>query len=324
MELDELYPMTPWPSRSRSPFEVKVTSNKKLRGGFWPPWGNPISTKFGGHIGNDLRYRNAKGCKNRSKGSQWGWGQSFWGTLSLRHFQRNPAFCFLRYCTHICTRQFYNKIESLKRRFMQVSEIQPPKDPPFPDFSRFCQSLAQYDVPAVADTRACYMSLERTQKIEQNGTNTIFNFASLGKPRPPKVGTLKKRHFVPISRRRRIRRVWRNLTQLTWIILHIVYYYNPKVSFLIFTFLEVVGVQSFKKTQFAKKSVFCNVLASASKKPAMPHKMQLYVAIVYKLDNTHRKNKKNRSSIKRVIRYQSFKNTQLVGCTTFMKLRTLT
>ena len=56
----------------------------------------------------------------------------------------------------------------------------------------------------------------------------------------------------------------------------------------------------------------------------MPHKVQLYVAIVYKLDNTHTKNKKIRSSIKRVIRYQSFKNTQLVGCTTFMKLRTLT
>ena len=56
----------------------------------------------------------------------------------------------------------------------------------------------------------------------------------------------------------------------------------------------------------------------------MPHEMQLYVAIVYMANNTHRKNKKNRSSIKRVIRYQSFKNTQLVGCTTFIKLRTLT
>ena len=206
----------------------------------------------------------------------------------------------------------------------QLWEIQPPKDPPFPGFSRFCQSLAPNDVTAVADTRACYTSLERAQKIEQNGTNTIFNFAFLGKPRPPKVGTLKKRHFAPSSKQRRIGYAWRNLTQLTRIILHIVNYYNPKFGLFIFTFLEVVRVQNYKNTQFAKKSVFCNVLASASKKPAMLRKVQLYIAIVYKLDNTHRKNKKNRSSIKRVIRYQSFKNTQLVGCTTFMKLRTLT
>ena len=166
MELDELYPTTPWPSRSRSPFEVKVTSKEKLRGGFWPPWGDPISTKFGGHIGNDPRYGNAKGCKNRSKGSHWGWGQSFWGTLSINQIHWNPVICFLRYCTHICTRQFYNKIESLKRHSMQLWEIQPPKDPPFPGFSRFCQSLAPNDVTAVADARACYTSLERAQKIE--------------------------------------------------------------------------------------------------------------------------------------------------------------
>ena len=184
--------------------------------------------------------------------------------------------------------------------------------------------MAPNDVTAVADTRACYTSLERAQKIEQNGTNTIFNFAFLGKPRPPKVGTLKKRHFVPSSRQRRIGYAWRNLMQLTWIKLHIVNYYNPKFGSFIFTFLEVVRVQNYKNTQFAKSLFFCNVLASASKKPAMLRKVQLYVAIVYKLDNTHRKNKKNRSSIKRVIRYQSFKNTQLVGCTTFMKLRTLT
>ena len=36
-----------------------------------------------------------------------------------------------------------------------------PQRPPFPGFSRFCQSLARYDVPAVADTRACYISLEK-------------------------------------------------------------------------------------------------------------------------------------------------------------------
>ena len=97
----------------------------------------------------------------------------------------------------------------------QLWEIQPPKDPPFPGFSRFCQSLAPNDVTAVADTRACYTSLERAQKIEQNGNNTIFNFASLGKARPPKIRTLKKRHFVPSSRQRCIGYAWRNLTQLT-------------------------------------------------------------------------------------------------------------
>ena len=107
-----------------------------------------------------------KVAKNRSKGSQWGWGQSFWGTLSLRHFEQNPAFCFLRYYTHICTRQFHTKIESLKRRSMQLLEIRLPKDPPFSGFSRLCQSLAPNDVTAVADTRACYTSLERAQKIE--------------------------------------------------------------------------------------------------------------------------------------------------------------
>ena len=83
-------------------------------------------------------------------------------------------------------------------------------------------------------------------------------------------------------------------------------------------------VQNYKNTQFAKNSFFCNVLGSAPKNPAMPHKMQLYGAIVYRANITHRKNKKNRSSIKRVKWYQSFKNTQLVGCTAFMKLRTLT
>ena len=98
---------------------------------------------------------------------------------------------------------------------MQLWEIQPLKDPPFPGFSRFGQSLARYDVTAVADTLACYTSLERAQKIEQNGTNRIFNFASLGKPRPPKVGTLKKRHFVPSSRHHHIGHARRNLTQLT-------------------------------------------------------------------------------------------------------------
>ena len=36
-----------------------------------------------------------------------------------------------------------------------------PKDPPFPGFSRFCQSLAPNDVTAVVDTQACYTSLER-------------------------------------------------------------------------------------------------------------------------------------------------------------------
>ena len=97
----------------------------------------------------------------------------------------------------------------------QLWEIQPPKDPPFPGFSRFCQSFAPNDVTAVADTRACYTSLERAQKIKQNGTNTIFNFAFLGKPRPPKVGTLKKRHFAPSSKQRRIGYAGRNLMQLT-------------------------------------------------------------------------------------------------------------
>ena len=98
---------------------------------------------------------------------------------------------------------------------MQLLEIRPHKDPPFPGFSRFCQSLAPNDVTAVADTRACYTSLERAQKIEQNGTNTIFNFAFLVKPRPSKVGTLKKHHFVQSLRHCRIRRARRNLTQFT-------------------------------------------------------------------------------------------------------------
>ena len=54
--------------------------------------------------------------------------------------------------------------------------------PPFPGFSCFCQSLARNGVTAVADTRACYTSLERAQKTQQNGTNTIFDFASLRLP----------------------------------------------------------------------------------------------------------------------------------------------
>ena len=139
--------------------------------------------------------------------------------------------------------------ESRFSHSMQVLEIQPPKDPPFPGFSRFCQSLAPNDVTAVVDTLACCISLERAQKIEQNGTNTIFNFASLGKARPPKVGTLKKCHFVPSSRQRRISHASRNLTQLTQFMPLIVYYNNLKVGLVIFIFLEVVGVQSYKKTQ---------------------------------------------------------------------------
>ena len=45
------------------------------------------------------------------------------------------------------------------------------------------------ELTANTDTRACYISLERAKKIEQNGTNTNFNFAFLGKPWPPKITT---------------------------------------------------------------------------------------------------------------------------------------
>ena len=72
-----------------------------------------------------------------------------------------------------------------------VWKIWPPKDPPLPGALRFCRSLVQNDVTAVADVQACNTSLERAQKIEQNDTNIIFNFASMEK-QPPKVSTLKK------------------------------------------------------------------------------------------------------------------------------------
>ena len=64
---------------------------------------------------------------------------------------------------------------------------------------------------------------------------------------PLKVGTLKKRHFIPSSSHCRIGHAWRNLTQLTLLMSFIVYYNNPKVGLFIFIFLEVVGVQSYKK-----------------------------------------------------------------------------
>ena len=50
-------------------------------------------------------------------------------------FSKILHFVFSRYCTHICTRQFYNKIESLKRHSMQLWEIQLPKDPHFRFFA---------------------------------------------------------------------------------------------------------------------------------------------------------------------------------------------
>ena len=134
MELDELYPTTPWPSRSSSPFKVKVASKGKLRGGFWPPWGDPISTKFGGHIGNEPRYGNAKVCKNRSKGSQWGWGQSFWGTPFVRHFEQNPKIFFSRYCTHICTRQFLIALGKPIFAFLSTFGGTAPQRPPISGF----------------------------------------------------------------------------------------------------------------------------------------------------------------------------------------------
>ena len=96
-----------------------------------------------------------------------------------------------------------------------VWEIRPLKDPPFPGFSRFCQSLAPNDVTIVTGTQACNSSLERAQKMEQNGTNTFFDFAFLGIPQPSKVGTSKKRHFGPTLKHRHIGWTQRNLTQLT-------------------------------------------------------------------------------------------------------------
>ena len=134
MELDELYPMTSWPSRSRSPFEVKVTSKEKFLEGFWPPWGNPIPTKFGGHIGNDPRYGNAKGCKNRSKGSQWGWGQSFWGTPTVDQLHPIPINFFSRRGTHICPRHFYNPTWSPICAFHVTFGDTTPRRPPISGF----------------------------------------------------------------------------------------------------------------------------------------------------------------------------------------------
>ena len=96
-----------------------------------------------------------------------------------------------------------------------VKEIRPPQNPPFWGFSRFRQSLAPNDVTTVTGTQACNSSLERAQKMEQNGTNTFFDFAFLGIPQPFKVGTSKKRHFGPSLKHRHIGWAQRNLTQLT-------------------------------------------------------------------------------------------------------------
>ena len=149
-------------------------------------------TKFGGNLGNDLRYRNAKGCNIGSKGLQWGWGQSFRDTPFVDHFQQNSVIFLHSIAPKYAEDNFSLRWGSRFSHSSLVREIRPPKDPLFPDFLPFCQSLVQDDVTAVTIAQVCYTSLERTQKIEQKGTNIIFNFASLGKTQPPKVSTLKK------------------------------------------------------------------------------------------------------------------------------------
>ena len=66
-----------------------------------------------------------------------------------------------------------------KAAFPTILRDTAPQKPPFLGFSSFCQSLALNDVTAIADTRACYTSLKRTQRIKQVNTNKIFNFAPL-------------------------------------------------------------------------------------------------------------------------------------------------
>ena len=138
MELDELYRMTPWPSRSRSPFEVKVTSKKKLWGDFWPPLGDSISTKFSGKIGNKSRNGNVKGCKIGSKRSQWGWGQSFWGTPLGDQIHWNPVLNFREFYLRV-QKTILRAIREFEAAFHATLEDTAPKDPHFRVFSCFAK-----------------------------------------------------------------------------------------------------------------------------------------------------------------------------------------
>ena len=119
----------------------------------------------------------------------------FWGTSTVDQLHPTPIIFVSHHGTHICPKHFYNPMRSpICAFYATLEDMAPPKDPPFQSFSHFCQSLVQNDVTAVADTRACYTSFERTQKNEQNSINTIVNFASLGKT-TPQSWHLKKASF---------------------------------------------------------------------------------------------------------------------------------
>ena len=63
----------------------------------------------------------------------------FWGALSANRIHLNPALIFLRHLTHGCIRQFYNKIESLKRHSDNSKRYGPPKTPNFRVFRAFAK-----------------------------------------------------------------------------------------------------------------------------------------------------------------------------------------